>query len=287
VLGPHLDAGGAERHVDRPDLVGPQHGRPGLGKPRENLRRRMPVVVPGADRYRRQARARRGHQLLGRRRPAPVVAGLEQVDRGETPGDQLRLDVRLGVPRQEEAPALEGAEQDDRGVVHLAAVVGRSGRDAVGVGPEHVEADPVERESVARGEAAARRPPRREDRRERLVPRASSGHPGLHDPPDAVALQDERQARDVVLVGVGQHDEVDPPVPRGHPRVERNEKPVGVRAAVHEHPAARRAGHQDRVALSDVEDDDVGPAVGSRGAGHDEHGHGKRAEQARDPKDPR
>jgi hypothetical protein len=25
-FGPNLDAGGAERHVDRPDLIGPQDG---------------------------------------------------------------------------------------------------------------------------------------------------------------------------------------------------------------------------------------------------------------------
>jgi hypothetical protein len=215
------------------------------------------------------------------------MAGLEQVHGRDAPRDQLGLDLRLGVPRQEEAPALERAEEHDRDVVHRAAVAGRLGRDTGGVRREHVEVDPIEREAVARCDAAARGPAFREDRREGLVPRAEARHPGLHDPPDAVTLQDQRQSRDMVLVRVGQHDEVDPAVPRRHPSVERDEEPVGIRAAVDEHAPAGRAGHEDRIPLSDVEDDDMDAAVGPRGAGDNEDGDRERPEQPGQPQDPR
>jgi hypothetical protein len=36
-LGPNLDAGGAERHVDRADLIGPQDGRPGVFQAGQDL----------------------------------------------------------------------------------------------------------------------------------------------------------------------------------------------------------------------------------------------------------
>jgi hypothetical protein len=41
------------------------------------------------------------------------MASLEQVHGREAPGDHLAFDHRLGVPRQEEAPALERAEEHD------------------------------------------------------------------------------------------------------------------------------------------------------------------------------
>jgi len=113
VFSPDLDAGCAERNVDRPDLVGPENGRPGVFEPRHHLAGRVPIVILRPDRDRRHAGTRRGHQLLGRGRAAPMMAGLEQVDGREAPGDQLGFDRRLGVPRQEEAPPLERAEEHD------------------------------------------------------------------------------------------------------------------------------------------------------------------------------
>jgi hypothetical protein len=84
-----------------------------------------------------------------------VVADLEQVHGREAPRHQLGLDDRLGVACQEEASSLEEAEEHDRGVVHLAPVVGGFTRHAVGVGPEDVDGDPVEGEAIARNQAAA------------------------------------------------------------------------------------------------------------------------------------
>jgi hypothetical protein len=157
-----------------PDAGGPSAtstSRPGRSAGRspppagENLAGRMPVVVqapaeiaatPGASRP----------QLLGRRRPASVMAGLEQVHRGG-PGRRARR-RRLGVPRQEEAPALE--EPAGRsGVVHL-PVIGRP-RDAAASG-QSIEAS---RRRIGRP-ASGRSAPRRD--RLSALPRASSGHPG-------------------------------------------------------------------------------------------------------------
>ena len=73
----------------------------------------------------------------------------------------------------------------------------------------------------------------------------------------------------MILVRVGDDDEVDPAVPRRDPRVEGHEEPVGVRAAVDEQPPAPRRLDKDRVALADVESDDVEAAVGSRRRRHD------------------
>ena len=76
----------------------------------------------------------------------------------------------------------------------------------------------------------------------------------------------------MVLVGMGQDDEVDPPVPRRHVGVEGDEEAVGVRAAVDEHPRATIAVDEDRIALADVEDGDPQPAVGP-GRGDRDHRH--------------
>ena len=72
--------------------------------------------------------------------------------------------------------------------------------------------------------------------------------------PHAVALEEQRQAGDVVLVRVGQHDEVDAPVPGRQLRIEDDEQPIGIRSAVDEHPAAGVTLDEDGVALSDIED---------------------------------
>ena len=54
----------------------------------------------------------------------------------------------------------------------------------------------------------------------------------------------------MVLVRVGQDDDVDPAVPRREAPIERDEQPVRVRSAVDEQPAAARALDEDRVALA-------------------------------------
>ena len=88
------------------------------------------------------------------------------------------------------------------------------------------------------------------------VARSRPAHPGLEHPADAVAVEQEGQAGDVVLVRVRQDDRVDPPVPRRDPPIELDEQPVGIRPAIDQQAAAARALDEDGVALPDVEDRD-------------------------------
>jgi hypothetical protein len=204
-----------------------------------------------------------------------VVPGLEDVDRRQAALGKDCLDVGLRVAGEEEAPSLERSEEDERGVVHLPAVVRRRRRDPPGVGPQHIDRDAVHLEPVARSQPRRRGAARREECRQRLVPRTGPGHPRLHDPADPVPLENQREAADVVLVGMGEDDEVDPPIPGRHARIERDDEAVGVGAAVDEHPAAGRSRDEDGIPLPDVEDDDVDAAVGSGGGRDDDDRDGK------------
>jgi len=213
-----------------------------------------------------------------------MVAGLEEVDRRQTALLEDGLHVGLRVAGQEEAPALERPEEDERRIVHLATVVGRRGRDAPGVGPEHVDRDAVQLESVTRSQSRRGRAARRQQRRQCLVAGAGTRHPRLDDLPDAVALEDEREPGHVILVGMGEDDEVDPAVPGRDAGIEGDDEAVGVGAAVDEHAAAARAGHEDGIALADVEDGDVDAAVGA-GRGRDEKDrHGEGPDEPREAK---
>src|SRR5690606_11764299 len=69
-------------------------------------------------------------------------------------------------------------------------------------------------------------------------------------------LDQEREPRDVVLVRMGQNEDVDPSVPRREPLVERDEQAVRIGPAVDEQSAAARALDEDRVTLPDVQDDE-------------------------------
>lgn len=66
---------------------------------------------------------------------------------------------------------------------------------------------------------------------------------------------------DVILVGVGEHEQVDPPVPWRQTLLERDEESVRVRATVDEQASAPAALDEDRITLPDVEDGDPGDAV--------------------------
>jgi hypothetical protein len=70
-------------------------------------------------------------------------------------------------------------------------------------------------------------------------------HPGLEHTPHAIALQHPDETRDMVLVGVREDDDVDPPVPGWHAGVKLSEDAIRVRPAVDEHPRAVATLHQD------------------------------------------
>ena len=87
-------------------------------------------------------------------------------------------------------------------------------------------------------------------------------HPRLEHAADPIALEQEREAGDVVLVRMAQDQRVDPAVPRRDPPIEGHEQAIGIGAAVDEEPAAPGTLDQDRVALPDIEHRDPGAASG-------------------------
>jgi hypothetical protein len=191
-----------------------------------------------------------------------VVRDLEQVHGRQAACDELRVDALLGVAHQQEPLRPDLAQQDDRDVVDRRPVVGRTLGHAVRVRPQDPEPDRVDRQSIARGQPPAWWCATAQGLGPRLVPRPRPEHPGLVDPPHLISLEQQREPGDVVLVRVGQHQDVDPAVPRWKPLVEGQQQPARVRAAVDHQPPASTALDEDPVPLPDVEHDDPCQPVG-------------------------
>lgn len=237
-------------------------------EPLERRRRWMAVRVARTRGHDRDGRPHGLEERPGRRRARPVMRDLQQVHLRQAAGEELGVDPLLDVAGEQEPPASHLAEEHDRDVVDPGAGVTRTFGDPVRVWPEHTESDRVERQPVTGGEPATRRPTVREDRRPRVVAGSGPEHPRLVDPSHPIPLEEQGEPGDVVLVGMREHEHVDPSVPRRQPFVERDEQPARIRAAVDHHPATAPALHEDPVALPDVEDDDPRNAI--RPVRHDE-----------------
>jgi hypothetical protein len=78
--------------------------------------------------------------------------------------------------------------------------------------------------------------------REFAQPRGVAGsrpaHPGLQHSTDPIALEQEREARDMIFVGVRQDDRVDPPIPWRDLTIQRDQEAIRVGPAVDQQPAA-------------------------------------------------
>jgi hypothetical protein len=192
-----------------------------------------------------------------------MVSHLQQLDAGQPASDELRIDALLDVARQEEPMPGDLAQEDDGDVVDGRPVIARFEWHRPRVGPQDVQADVVHAQPIAGPE----RPARDADDGQRappgLVSRARTVHPRLVDALDIVAFEEERQAPDVVLVGMAEDDGVDVPIPRREMVAQRNEEPPRVGAAVHQQATSATTFDEDRVPLTDVEDDDPGDAVRS------------------------
>ncbi len=215
----------------------------------------MAEVIARAHRDERQRWSRRVQQGRGRGGGAAVVGDLEDVEAGEPSGDQLRVHALLRIAHEEEVAPRRRAQEDDRGVVDARASRRRRQRHGPRPRPEDVERDVTQPEPRPRGQCPARRAVP-----ERLVPRLPAGprpaHPRLEHAPHPVALQHPDETRDVVLVGVREHDDVEAPIPGRQGGVEFGEDAVWVRAAIDEHPRPVAALHEDCVALAHVKHDD-------------------------------
>ena len=282
----HADSSRAERHDHAPVAVGPEHVRPTFLQPGERGRRRMAVAVPGPGRCNRDRGTDGVEERVGGRRPAAVVGDLEQVD----PGDrlaQVRVDLLLDVAGQQEPSALDRTEQHDRHVVDAAPGVGRLGRDLAAARPQDLETDLVDRHPVTRRKQhGGRAPDPRQLGGPGRIPGTRAAHAGLEDLFDPVPAEQQREARDVVLVRVGQHDRVEPAIPGRDQAVELDEQAIGIRAAVDQEAPAVGALDENRVALADIEDGDGRRSCGSLDRDRPCHGRGGKECCERDPRGP-
>ena len=124
--------------------VGSQHPGAGALEPLDRGTGRVAVRVAGAGRHDRDPRADGVEEGRRRGRRAAVVGDLQDVDRRQAAAREQRIDVVLDVAGQQEPPAGDLAEQDDRDVVDAAARVGRLARHATRVRPQDAKPDPVE-----------------------------------------------------------------------------------------------------------------------------------------------
>ena len=79
--------------------------------------------------------------------------------------------------------------------------------------------------------------------------------------PNLVTVEHGQQAREMVAIGMGQHDEIEAAIPKRHHCAQFAEERRGIRAAVDQDLPAIGGLHQDRVALPHVEEVDVEPAI--------------------------
>ncbi len=206
-----------------------------------------------------------------------MVGDLEELDAGESAGDEDRVDALLDVAGEQEPASADLTEQDDRDVVDPRAGVGWLIGNRAPVRPEDPNVDLVEGEVVAGCEPVDLPAARRQPGPEGFVPRPGPAHPRLEQAADTIALEQQRQAGDVVFVGMAEDDQVEPPVPGRQAGIESDDQATGVRSAVDEEATAAPALDEDRVSLADVEDGQAGALVGPVGGreGQAEQGRGE------------
>jgi len=261
-FGPHLHRSPIEPDLDGAVQVSPIRRHAPRPQPLQRLRRGMSVVVVGTDRDDRKARSRRVEEGGGGRGPRAVVGDLQQVEMRQPSAHEDRIDVLLGIPDEQEPLPAGYAEEHDGRVVDRLAIVERPVGDGAGIRPEHRHADRVEDQSIAGDEMAARRTAARERRGPGAIAGAGSGQARLVHGSNPVPRQHDRQPGHVILVRMGQDEDVDTPVPRREALVERLEQPVRIGPAVDHHPAAPLSLNEDCVALADVKHRDPDRCIG-------------------------
>jgi hypothetical protein len=245
----------------------------------ERLLGGVPVRVAGAGADDGDVRPECRQEGLGGGRPAAVVRDLEHVETtpvGQPTCEQLRVDGLLDVAGQQQPALSEAHVEHDRDIVDARAGIGRLRRHGATRWPADFDLGRIEAQMVAGEEPAARAT----EPDQRLLIGAVSGagapHARLRDGADPVARQQHGQTGDMVFVRMGDHDQVDAPVPGRESGVEHGQQAVRIRAGIDEQPRAVVALQQDGVALADVEHGEPQPAVrtchGAEGDGANEQG---------------
>jgi len=243
-----------EPDLDGPVAIGPVRSPGDRLESGDRRRRRVTVRIAEAGRDNGHLRPDRVEEGLGARGLRAVVRDLQELDTRKAAGEELGIDALLDVAGEQEAVRTEAAEQDDRHVVDRGAAVGRVLGHPTGVRPEDPELDVVERESVSGRERPVRWPVGPQRRGPRSVAGPRPDHARLVDPTDAVPRQEEREPGDVVLVGVGEHEDVDPAVPRRQSLVKGADQAGRVGPTVDEEAPPGAALDEDAIALADVQD---------------------------------
>lgn len=153
---------------------------------------------------------------------------------------QRRIDVVLDITGQQEAPLAEAEVEDERRVVDGPTDRRRPGRQRAGRWPTDIHHDAVERDSIPGREHGGPAALPLQLATVRDIARPVADHPVLGHRRDGVPLEEQRQSGNVILVRMGQHDEVDAPVPGRDALVQCRHEPIGVRTGVEQHPTAVR-----------------------------------------------
>lgn len=206
-----------------------------------------------------------------------MVRHLQHLHLWNTPRDEGRIDLLLDVAGEQEPLASDVAEEDDRRVVDPGAAIRRLLGHGARVRPQDTEADVVDGEPVAGREDPTRSALPDKGALEGGVSGTRSDHSGLEQTLHPVLVEHGDQTGHVILVRMGQDDDVDAPIPRWQALVERHDEAPGVRTAIDQEAAAARSLQEDRIALPDVEDRQARDAVGPVG-GRDRQGRDGRDE---------
>jgi hypothetical protein len=262
--------------------------QPGAARldPGKGLGRRVAVRVDRPDRDDRGPRSHSGQEPARRGGPAAVVGDLQEIDPGQAPGQQDRIDLLLDVTGQQKVLRPECAEQDDRDVVDRGAPVGRFTGNRRAVRPEHLEGNRIELERVAGREHLGAASLLGESGPKCVIRRTRSDHARLEDPADPVAPNEPGQAARVILVRMAEDQDVDAPVPRRNPGIKLDDQAIRIRPAVDQQPPAPVSFDQDRIALANIEDRDVDASVGTCGQAGCQHRHGQGEGRQPDPAEP-
>ena len=215
-----------------------------------------------------------------------MVPDLEDVDRRQEPArDERRLYRRLGVAGQQGREAAHPQEQHDRAVVDVA--LGK-GRCRIGLARiQHLDRG---RLPEPKGVSGAQDPNRYRGvvriGHQAAVGDVGEGDARVENRADPEAVEHVHEPRDVVLVRVAEHEQVDAAGEEGQVPANASQGELRVRPPVDEHRGSIGGLDQNRVALADGEHRQMQQAVRLRRDRDDEQHSHQRSPDRRGPHDP-
>jgi hypothetical protein len=208
---------GADR--DGPVEIGPEEPGAGLLEAGDGPWGGMPVGVACARADDGDMRREAFDERIGRRGRTAVVGDLQHVEsatvgRRQPGGQQLWVDVLLDVAGQQQPPIAKAQVEDERNVIDLFARARRTQRHASGQRPVDVDRDAVEKQPITGGDHPRLATQLGHPTAKGGVARSRSNHAWFDHAADPVAVEQQRQARHVVLVRVSDGDQIQAAVPR-------------------------------------------------------------------------